>query len=339
MKINFKNRKKLTAYLLLVIVFALIVIWALSAGAADIPLGRSLKLLFMPWSADNGNTIDTIILHARLPRIILALLTGGALSLAGVASQALFRNPLASPYVIGVSNGAALGAVAGMFLTGISGFYSVPLFSVAAGLAVMVFILYIAGNKADFSNCLLLTGIALNAFCSALTAAILFMAQERLQGIVFWLMGGLWKAGWNGVWLLLAAVAAGFCILYILAPELNLLLMGERAAGETGVNVLRTQRIVVVVIAVTTAICISLTGVIGFVGLLVPHIFRMLFGADHRKLLPTAFFGGGMFMLVADTLARTLAAPQEIPVGIITSLAGAPFFMWLLLNKQRSWRR
>jgi len=320
-------------------VFVLIVLWALSVGAATVPLSRSLKLLFMPWLSDDGNTSAAIILYARLPRIILALLTGGALSLAGVASQALFRNPLASPYVIGVSNGAALGAVAGIFLTGALGFYSVPLFSIVAGLAVMAFILYVAGDKADFSNCLLLTGIALNAFCSALTAAILFMSEERLQGIVFWLMGGLWKAGWDGVWLLLVVVVAGFCVLYVLAPELNLLLLGERAAAETGVNVLRTQRVVVVVIAVLTAICISLTGVIGFVGLLVPHIFRMLFGADHRKLLPAAFFGGGMFMLVADTLARTLAAPQEIPVGIITSLAGAPFFMWLLLNKQRSWKR
>lgn len=336
MEIKFNNQTKPLAYLLLVIVFALVVIWALSAGAADIPFKRSLKLLFMPWSADSQNSIDTIILHARLPRIILSLLTGGVLSLAGVASQALFRNPLASPYVIGVSNGAALGAVAGIFLTGVLGFYLVPLFSVVSGLAVMLFILYVAGDKADFSNCLLLTGIALNAFCSALTAAILFMSQERLQGIVFWLMGGLWKAGWSGVWLLLAAAVAGFCILYVLAPELNLLLLGERAAGETGVDVLRTQRIVVVVIAVMTALCISLTGVIGFVGLLVPHIFRMLFGADHRKLLPTAFFGGGMFMLIADTLARTMAAPQEIPVGIITSLAGAPFFMWLLLNKKRN---
>jgi iron complex transport system permease protein len=333
------NRIKPITYLLLIIFFVLTVIWALSAGAANIPLGRSLKLLFMPWATDNGDTASTIILHARLPRIILALLTGGALSLAGVASQALFRNPLASPYVIGVSNGAALGAVAGIYLTGLLGFYSVPLFSVAAGILVMIFILYVAGNKADFSNCLLLTGIALNAFCSALTAAVLFMSHERLQGIVFWLMGGLWKAGWNGVWMLLAVVIARFCILYILAPELNLLLLGERSAGETGVNVLRTQRIVVVVIAVMSAICISLTGVIGFVGLLVPHIFRILFGADHRKLLPAAFLGGGMFMLVADTLARTIAAPQEIPVGIITSLAGAPFFMWLLLNKQRSWKR
>ncbi len=331
MRINKWSR--VTPYLLLLTGGAAVLFWALCSGAVTASPGDVLKILFTPWRVNHTHPDYVIITQVRLPRIVLAWLTGGALSIAGAASQTLFRNPLASPYVIGVSNGAALGAALGLLLAAPLGFYTVPLCSVIAGLMVMVFILYVAGGKTNFSNYLLLTGIALNAFCSALTAIILFMAEERLQGIVFWLMGGLWKTGWEGVWLLLPIVCVALAILIVLTPELNLLLLGERAAAETGVNVLRTQRIIVVVIAVTTAVCISLTGVIGFVGLLVPHIVRLLVGADHRRLLPASLIGGGMFMVGADTLARTMAAPLEIPVGVITSLIGAPFFMWLLLRK------
>jgi len=305
---------------------------ALAVGGADLTPARIISAM---WEAVRGQTSDDtaarIVLGIRLPRIVLAMAIGSGMGLAGLASQTLFRNPLASPYVLGVSNGAAVGAVAAMLLIGKTISYAaVPVMSVAGGLAVSAAVFVLARRCEHFGHSLLLAGIAISAFCSALTAAALYLAGERLQTLVFWLMGGLWQATWRDVMLMLPVTVASLVALLLLSPTMNVALVGERSAGDLGVNVRRFQVLLLAVICLTTAVAVAVSGVIGFIGLIVPHLLRMLVGADHRHLVPASAAGGALLLLVADTLARTLAAPAEIPVGIITALVGAPVFLWFL---------
>ena len=322
------------AGLLAAIVLAAIV--ALAVGSVMLSPQEALRQCWLGIRGrDDGGAIPRILLTTRLPRILLALAVGGAMGLAGVASQTLFRNPLASPYVVGVSNGAAVGAVAGMLLVGKAvAFSAVPLFSVACGLLVTAAVFFLARRGGNFGNSLLLAGIAISAFCSALTAGALYLAGERLQTLVFWLMGGLWQAAWRDVMVAVPVLGMSFVGLTVLAPAMNVALVGERSAGDLGVHVPRLQRWLLLVVSVTTSVAVSLTGVIGFIGLVVPHLLRLVIGADHRGLVPASALGGALLLLSADTLARTLAAPAEVPVGILTALVGAPVFLWLL---QRRW--
>lgn len=308
---------------------------ALLLGGADLTPSRILSAL---WYGLRGQTTDEtaaqIVLGIRLPRIVLALAIGSSMGLAGLAAQTLFRNPLASPYVLGVSNGAAVGAVVAMLMAGKSlGYAAVPAMSVAGGLVVSAAVFALSRRSDHFGHSLLLAGIAISAFCSALTAAALYLAGERLQTLVFWLMGGLWLATWRDVLLMLPVTATALIGLLFLAPAMNVALVGERSAGDLGVNVRQFQILLLLTICVTTAVAVAVSGVIGFVGLIVPHLLRMLLGADHRGLVPASAAGGALLLLVADTLARTLAAPAEIPVGIITSLVGAPIFLWFLQRR------
>ncbi len=308
---------------------------ALMVGGAAI---SPQEVLRQCWQVLGGQTPDDvtgrILFETRLPRIILALAVGAAMGLAGLASQTLFRNPLASPYVMGVSSGAAVGAVFGMLLVGrVIGFAAVPVFSVATGLAVTAAVFILARRGGHFGQSLLLAGIAVSAFCSALTAAALYLAGERLQTLVFWLMGGLWQSAWRDALVMAPATAACFTALVFLAPAMDVALVGERSARDLGVNVRRLQNGLLILVAATTSVAVSLTGVIGFVGLIVPHLLRMAIGAGHRGLVPACAVGGALLLLVADTLARTVAAPAEVPVGILTALVGAPVFLWLLQRR------
>ncbi len=308
---------------------------ALLVGGVDIPPGE-VCARFAQWVCGGGScdAFDRILWGTRLPRVLLALLVGGTLGLAGLASQTLFRNPLASPYVIGVSNGAAVGAVIGMLSVGrFAGYCGVAAASLFCGLAVGAAVFLLARGRGGFGQTLLLAGVAVSSFCSALTAGLLFVAGERLQTLVFWLMGRLWQATWRDVFCLLPVFAACFLLLSVLAPSMNVSLVGERSAGDLGVNVRRLQQALLWLIAGGTAAAVSLTGVIGFVGLIVPHLLRLALGADLRTLVPATALGGAALLLLADTLARTLAAPAEIPVGIITALVGAPLFLWLLRRR------
>jgi iron complex transport system permease protein len=314
---------------------ALAALVALLLGGAGLSPSRALAAL---WDGMRGQSSDPlaarIVLDIRLPRIVLALSIGAGMGLAGLAAQTLFRNPLASPYVLGVSNGAAVGAVVGMLLVGKALAYAtVPVLSVAGGLAVSAAVFALARRSDRFGHSLLLAGIAISAFCSALTAAALYLAGERLQTLVFWLMGGLWQATWRDVLLMLPTTAVALLALTLLAPAMNVALVGERSAADLGVHVRRFQVLLLLVICVTTAIAVAVSGVIGFVGLIVPHLLRMLVGADHRGLVPASAAGGALLLLIADTLARTVAAPAEIPVGIITALVGAPVFLWFLQRR------
>lgn len=303
-------------------------------GSVAIAPGEVLKRL---WAAlfgqSNPDTTARILLGARLPRLLLAAAVGSVLGLAGLAAQTLFRNPLATPSIIGVSSGAALGAVLGLLWAGRAGFAAaaaVPAFSVLSGLIVTAVVFTLGQRGSFFGQALLLAGIAIGSLCSSLTTAALYLAGERLQAIVFWLMGGLWQANWRDVLVMAPLAAMTSLALGLLAPSLNVALLGERSAHDLGLNLPRLQRWLLLIIAVTTAVAVSLTGVIGFIGLVVPHLLRLVLGADHRHLVPATALGGAVLLVLADTLARTLASPAEIPVGILTALVGAPVFLWLL---------
>lgn len=327
--------KWLTAILLTATLIAVLI--SLMVGSVAIPPAQVLERCLAALKGQMSNdATDRILLAIRLPRIILAAAVGSALATAGLAAQTLFRNPLASPYIVGVSGGSAVGAVAAMLLmskVAAITFAAVPAFSVVGGLTVTAIVFFLGRRGHNVGPGLLLAGIAIGALCSSVTAAALYLAGERLQVLVFWLMGGLWRANWQEALLMAPVSAAGLVALIMLAPAMNVALVGERSAQDLGVNIARLQKLLLVLIGVETAVAVSLTGVIGFVGLIVPHLLRLVVGADHRWLVPVTAISGALLLITADTLARTLAAPVEIPVGILTAVVGAPIFLWLLQRR------
>lgn len=327
--------KSLTAILLIATLIAVLI--SLMVGSVTIPPAQVMERCLAALKGRMSNdAIDRILLTTRLPRIILAAAVGSSLAMAGLSAQTLFRNPLASPYIVGVSGGSAVGAVAAMLLIGETvgiTFAAVPIFSVVGGLTVTAIVFFLGRRGRNFGPGLLLAGIAISALCSSVTAAALYLAGERLQILVFWLMGGLWRANWREAFLMAPVSAAGLVALMMLAPAMNVALLGERSAQDLGVNVNRLQKLLLVLIGVETAVAVSLTGVIGFVGLIVPHLLRLVVGADHRWLVPVTAISGALLLITADTSARTLAAPVEIPVGILTAVVGAPVFLWLLQRR------
>ena len=299
--------------------------WGIGAGSAS-----WADLLRLVSGGTVSDSARTILLELRLPRLLAAVLAGGMLGAAGCATQNLFRNDLASPHVLGVVNTAALGAVIGLFLPGIG--LTVPAMVFAA---LSLGILFLIGRRRNWDGAtLILAGIAVNAFTSALTSGALYLADERLSSLVFWLLGGFWRITWDDVVLLAAAGLCSWGILFRLAPELDMLLLGDRSAELAGVRMKLLKPLLMLIVAALSASVVSCCGVIGFVGLAVPHMVRMLCGGTFRRLLPGSILAGGFLLLLADLAARTVAAPQEIPVGILTSLAGGPFFFYLLLCRR-----
>jgi iron complex transport system permease protein len=304
---------------------ALAIGFAVSFGAAEVPLWQRL-LLGGIWSEAQ----QAILFALRLPRVLTAAALGGLLGVAGVAFQALLRNPLADPYVLGVSGGASLGGVVAL-LAGVAGL-GVPLAAFAGALASLVAIERMAtsgGRLTVFT--LLLTGAIFNAFSAALIYFLQSVAsREELSAIVFYLMGRVPSSGPATLVLLWAAGLAITVALFASARDFNALTGGEEGAQQLGVDVERLKRRTFVLGSLATALAVSSAGLIGFVGLVVPHLLRRLLGPDHRLLLPAAFLGGASFLVLADLAARTLAAPTELPVGVVTALLGGPFFLLLL---------
>ncbi len=325
----------------LVLLGCLVIAAALSVGtgAAGLSPGAAFRgLVAGPPSA--GEPIDAaagqaIVWNIRVPRLLLAVIVGAALAVSGVVLQAFFQNPMAAEYVVGVSAGAALGATVGFVLwsaTTVFGLASRTLFAFigALGTTATVYVLSRRGGRVPVST-LLLTGMAINALASALCSLLLLVAKAAdVSLVVFWLMGSVADRGWLAVWILLGPVVIGLLAVYLLSRELNVLLMGEETAHHLGVDVERTKRVLLVLSSVLAASCVAVTGMIGFVGLIVPHLMRLLTGPDHRALIPAAAIGGAVLLLVADVLARSVAAPVEIPIGIVTSILGCPFFLFLL---------
>jgi iron complex transport system permease protein len=272
----------------------------------------------------------------RLPRVLLAMLVGAALAVSGTALQALLRNPLADPYVLGISSGAALGAIVALWVGGRLAAAS-PLVAFAGALVTMAWV-YLLGRRAGrlASYTLVLAGVITASFLSAVILFVLTLLSTRdVRGIAFWLMGDLSVVTETQLRILLPVVVLGIVTLYAFAKDLNVLLLGEEEAAHLGVNVARVQTAVYLLASLLTGVAVSVSGAIGYLGLLVPHLGRMVVGNDHRTLLPTAALGGAIVLTLSDTLARTVVAPAELPVGAVTALAGAPVFIYLLRRTAR----
>jgi iron complex transport system permease protein len=301
-----------------------------------------LQVLFHRTSALSSN-YDMIVIDIRLPRILLGIIVGASLAVAGTAFQALLRNPLADPYVLGASSGASLGAI----LTLIAQPYlalplaiSILITPVGAfvGAAATIAAVYFLGRREGQldSSTLLLSGIVSGSFLSAIIMFLISTLAGRgdLHGMLFWLMGDLSGSLQPSLrWVLGAGFLIASGVIYATSSDLNLMLNGEKEAMHLGVDVPRVRFVVYIAASILTGLAVSVSGAIGYVGLLVPHVMRLIFGSDHRVLIPTAAFGGAIAVVLADTLARTVVAPSELPVGAMTALAGAPLFIYLLRRK------
>jgi iron complex transport system permease protein len=280
------------------------------------------------------HTAEIIVVRLRLPRVALAGVVGFALATAGVVMQGFFRNPMADPSIIGVSSGAAVGAVATIALS-ISIPFALPLFSFGGAViaAFGVYLLATENGRTPVAT-LLLAGVAVQTLLGAVVSFLLLRSGRSLREAVLWLMGHLHNASWTKVGIALPVAVLGFVVLLAFAGDLNVLLLGEEDAHNLGVEVERTKRLLLTVASVVTAAAVSVSGVIGFVGLVVPHIMRLLVGPDHRILLPTSALAGAVFLVATDTVARSAVGAAELPVGIVTAFLGAPFFLYLLRKRE-----
>ncbi len=336
------KRRKAAVPVFLSIGLLLACVLAVGSGAVRVPPVSLLRLLAhglgfrtVPLPPDMQ---VNIILYIRLPRVIAALLVGSALAMGGVAMQGLFRNPMASPDILGVSTGASLGAViavnTGLFALNV---VFLPLLAILGALLAAGLIYLISSYKGKTSLLfVVLAGLAISSLFNGLVSAILLFSQQyEVSQFIFWTMGGLEGRMWKHVTLPLPVLLPGLALLLFFTRELNLFTLGEESAHSLGMHVERTKRIILAVTAVVTGMAISIAGPVGFVGLLVPHLFRLLVGPDHRLLLPVSALGGALFLVICDLLGRVVIPPFEIRVGIITAVLGSPYFLYLIIRYQR----
>lgn len=329
----------------LVLVGLLVVACLLAVGLGTVWIAPRTTLRLLAWKlgmahhpAGVPSSTAVILFELRIPRVLLGVLVGSSLAAAGALFQALFRNPMADPAIIGVSSGAALGAIVAILLGGgvLLGGLAVPAAGFAGALAVAVAVYRLGriGPSVQVAT-LLLAGIAVAAVISAVISLIMAFSGEQVRSIYFWLLGGLAGRGWQSLAVAAPLVGIGLVITLFGVRDLNAMALGEERAGQLGVEVERFKRRTLAVGALLAAAAVSVAGVIGFVGLMTPHILRLVLGADHRRLVPAVIIGGAAFMVLADLAARTLLAPEEIPVGALTALLGGPFFLYLL-RRERS---
>jgi len=304
-----------------------------------IPLQAVLDILF----GKGGNwpeNFRAIIMDIRLPRILLGVLVGCSLAVSGAVMQGVFKNPMADPYIIGLSAGAAVGASASTFLPLQQdiGIYALPLLAFI-GATLTVFLVYqIAKSRGGARvETLLLSGIAVGSFLAAVTSFLLYLSGQQFRFLFFWLLGGLWMASWKVVWIVFPIIIIGTVLLQLFARDLNAMLMGEEQATHLGIDVETVKKILLALTSLVAGTAVAFSGIIGFVGLIIPHIMRLRVGPNHSVLLPASTLAGGLFLTSVDTVARTIIAPTEIPVGVLTALCGAPFFVYLLRKGRRVW--
>ncbi|XBS71671.1 iron ABC transporter permease [Acerihabitans sp. KWT182] len=320
---------------LLLLLFALTLLTAAAANLGAVPI--SLPLL---WRTPFTDAPWHIWLNIRLPRVLLALMVGAALAMAGGVMQGLFRNPLADPGLLGISSGAAL-AVACSVVLPITlpppvALYSPTIAAFCGSLLVTLVIFSLSRAGGSTLTRLLLAGIAINALCGSATGVLSWLSNDRqLRQLALWGMGSLGQAQWSSVAVLATLILPTLLLIQKQANRLNLLQLGDEEAHYLGVDVRRTQRILLLASALLVGAAVAVSGIIGFVGLVIPHLVRMWLGADHRWLLPGAALAGALLLLLADTAARTLVLPAEMPVGLLTSLLGSPWFLWLILKEKR----
>ena len=338
-------RRRVYAVLGLLIAFGVVVVLATAVGSVEISFLTICRVLLskLPLVEINPTwpaTLETIILEIRLPRVILAGLVGAALATAGATYQGLFRNPLADPYLIGVAQGAALGAVIGFSLPYTwhwMGVGTIPLLAFAGALVSIAIVYSLARvGKTLPMTTLILAGVALAALLGAFTSYLIIFSGEEMHGILFWLMGSFSLSEWTEVKVVLPYVVVGVAIILLYARSLNIMQLDEEQAQQLGVNTERLKLILLAAATLITAAAVSFVGSIGFVGIITPHAVRLIWGPDHRSLLPLSVLTGAIFLVLADLVARTALAPSEIPVGVVTAICGAPFFLYLLRSKKRA---
>ena len=287
------------------------------------------------WPDSYGAIINAV----RLPHTILVALTGAALASSGAAYQGLFRNPLADPYLIGVASGAGLGAVFAMSLnwpTELFGYYLIPMGAFVGAILTVLLVYNLARvNGMVPLTTLILAGVAVGAFASAVTSFLMLRSDAQIHRAISFLLGGAPMAGWNPVIAALPYMLVGMGLLSLLGHSLNVLQFGEEEAKQMGLNVGRAKRLIIITASLTTAVAVAFSGIIGFIGLIVPHVVRIIWGPDYRRLIPLSIILGSTSLLMADMLARILLAPSSLPVGIVTAMAGAPFFLWILRRAKR----
>jgi iron complex transport system permease protein len=340
-----RRRTRIISLLGLCAVLLIVIGIATSIGSVPISLGTTAsiiadKLPFVDLTPTWDSGTATIILDIRLPRVILAGLVGAALAIAGATYQGIFRNPLADPYLIGVAQGASLGAVIGFLLPAawnLSGFGIVPLFAFIGAIlsTVVVYLLSRVGKTLPVTT-LILAGVALSALLGSIVSFLIITNADMIHSIMFWLMGSFSMSRWQEVLIVLPYIVAGSAVILIFARLLNVMQLDEEQAQQLGVNVEKFKLILLGAATLITAASVSFVGTIGFVGIIIPHAVRIIWGADHRFLLPLAILTGAIFMILTDLVSRTVLAPTEIPIGVITAICGAPFFLYLLRRRKKA---
>jgi iron complex transport system permease protein len=331
---------------MLVVLLAVMVLSAMM-GAVHVPPRQVISIVFnhlaepFGWQIDATYTLqqDSVVWSIRLPRILLGVMVGSALAVSGAALQGMFRNPLADPALIGVSNGAALGAVLAIGLSvTILGRWTTPVFAFVGGVlfALLGYALARKNGRTEIVT-LILAGIALNTFAGAGVSLVTFIADDaQLRAIIFWSMGSLSGATWRAVLSAAPFVIVGLIASFWWRKPLNLMTLGEREARHLGVATERVRFLVIVFTALMTGATVAVSGVVGFVGLIVPHLIRLISGPNHRVLLPASALGGAILLVVADLIARTIISPLELPLGVLTAFIGGPFLLILMLRTRRS---
>jgi iron complex transport system permease protein len=341
------QRRKWALIILTMLVALLIIgVFVTTIGPASISIKNAFRIIASRVPRLGAKVVkdwpkshEVIVLKVRLPRVLVGIVVGAGLSIAGVSFQGLFKNPMADPYVIGISAGASFGATLAIVLkigSPFPGIGGVPLCAFVGALVTSFAVYNIArvGRKVPVDT-LLLSGIAVGSLLSALVSLLMILNSKDLYQILYWGMGSLALANYHDLLLSIPYIVLGMAITLIYSRDLNVLMLGEEAAISLGVNVEKLKRILLIAGSLTVAAAVSVSGIIGFVGLIVPHIARLIVGPDHRILLPTATLGGAMFLVISDTVARTVAPPTEIPVGVVTAIFGAPFFLYLLRKRKQ----
>lgn len=341
------NRRDIGYKVILILILILCIVISASLGSADLSVTDSLKIIIsrIPYLGKHINISEIaevyprIVWQIRMPRILLAGFVGCGLSVVGAAFQGLFRNPLADPHILGVSSGAALGATIAM-LSGI-GFHFLGLGVIGTfaffGALLTAFIVYrvsCIGSKLPMVN-ILLTGTAVSTMLSSLISLLMTFHHDKIEKVYLWTMGSFSAATWDRVLFLSIFTVICCGVIIIFSSELDVITTGNDTAESLGINTAKIKKIIIVVASLQVAACVSNSGIIGFVGLVIPHCIRMISGPKHNVLLPLSFLGGAIFMIICDTIARNAAAPSEIPVGVITAILGTPYFIYLLQRNKR----
>ena len=330
-------------YLISILGLILFLLLSMGVGSVFIPPQTLIHLISQRLSGQllqaNLRPFSTILFKLRLPRTILIALTGAALAGSGASYQGLFRNPLADPYLIGVASGAGLGAILAMSIrwpyTRL-GLFAVPLAAFISALLTVFLVYQIArvGKTVPTTN-LILAGVAISALASAITSLLMITSTNELHRAVAWLLGGSATTGWQAIWVVLPYIVLGLAGQIAMGHAMNVLQFGDEQAEQLGLSVSKARWMIILAASLTTASAVSFSGIIGFVGLIVPHVVRLIWGGDYRLLIPLSVLNGASLLLLADVLARVVMSPLELPVGIITAIGGAPFFLWLLKRSKQ----